>query len=131
MKAGDFCKLVETTRDTLRFYDDNGLLKPLRQANGYRNYSTNDVATFRIIQNLQHAGLNLNEIQVILKLRSQPVTKSCHDDTIATVQAKRIQFQKERDFYDNVLKITDQMLDSLTTESNPEIDVLIDKFGEL
>lgn len=131
MNTGNFCKLVETTRDTLRFYDDNRLLIPRRQANGYRQYTEADAVTFRIIRNLQHAGLTLNEIKLILKLRSQPVTSECRADTLATVQKKQSEFQKERNFYDNVLKVTDKMVDSLNNESGAEINVLIDQLGKL
>lgn len=104
MNTGSFCKLVETTRDTLRFYDDNRLLIPRRQANGYRQYTEADAVTFRIIRNLQHAGLTLNEIKLILKLRSQPVTSECRADTLATVQKKTIRISKGKKLLRQCLK---------------------------
>lgn len=74
MKTTEFCRLAHTTRDTLRYYDSLGILKPHRLENTYREYTSDDLNTYNIIQNLKSAGLSLTEISQILLLQAQLMT---------------------------------------------------------
>jgi DNA-binding transcriptional MerR regulator len=44
-------------RRLLRYYEEQGLLGPVRLANGYREYTESDVAAVRHIRSLLAAGL--------------------------------------------------------------------------
>lgn len=41
-KIGEISKLYSISPDSLRYYEDLGILKPKRDVNGYRMYSIND-----------------------------------------------------------------------------------------
>ncbi|MGM9538124.1 MAG: MerR family transcriptional regulator [Candidatus Onthomonas sp.] len=60
-------KEIETrsgmTRANIRFYEAEGLLSPLREANGYRNYSEADLELLLRIRLLRTLGLSLEEIK--------------------------------------------------------------------
>ena len=62
------------TRDTVRFYERNGLIStPRRQANSYRNYDEHTLAELRFIQAARELGFSLNEIKVAIpSLRETP-----------------------------------------------------------
>ncbi|GLW10770.1 MerR family transcriptional regulator [Microtetraspora sp. NBRC 13810] len=45
------------SRRLLRYYEEQGLLRPVRQANGYREYTAAHVAVVRHIRTLLAAGL--------------------------------------------------------------------------
>ena len=50
ISAGEFAKLCQTTRDTLRYYDKMGILTPMKnEENGYRYYSHKQITTFYFI----------------------------------------------------------------------------------
>lgn len=49
-------------RATIRYYEAEGLLQPQRLANGYRDYSQDDLATLQRIRFLRQLGLTLEEI---------------------------------------------------------------------
>ena len=49
-------------RATVRYYEAEGLLQPQRLANGYRDYSQEDLATLQRIRFLRQLGLTLEEI---------------------------------------------------------------------
>ncbi len=50
ISAGEFAKLCQTTRDTLRYYDKMGILTPKKnEENGYKYYSHNQITTFYFI----------------------------------------------------------------------------------
>ncbi|WP_162894240.1 MerR family transcriptional regulator [Companilactobacillus musae] len=130
MNVAEFCQKVGTTRDTLRLYDQMGLLKPKRNQNNYRNFSIEDQKTFAIIRNLQKASLTLGEIKMVLELRDKPVTDDCHIDTANFIRTKRIEFQKKRDFYKQLLGVTDEMSNALNN-SQTDMEQFINNFGTI
>lgn len=66
--ASAFAKYCGTTRDTLLWYDRQGLLKPASLGdNGYRYYSASQAAEFEMISLLTQAGNSLSEVRAILR----------------------------------------------------------------
>ena len=55
------------TRANIRFYEQEGLLHPQRQDNGYRDYSDADLQTLHRIRLLRTLGLSLDEIRALQK----------------------------------------------------------------
>ncbi len=63
LKIGDFAKLAGTNLRTLRYYEELGLIEPASRSNGgFRYYRPSDAHRVRLIQNLQHLGLQLEQI---------------------------------------------------------------------
>ncbi|MGN9839680.1 MerR family transcriptional regulator [Nonomuraea sp. H19] len=57
MRIGDLAVQTGVSRRLLRYYEEQGLLRPRRLANGYREYGDADVAAVRHIRALLAAGL--------------------------------------------------------------------------
>ncbi|WP_106396411.1 MerR family transcriptional regulator [Actinocorallia populi] len=57
MRIGDLAGATGVNRRLLRYYEEQGLLRPVRLANGYREYSESDVTAVRHIRGLLAAGL--------------------------------------------------------------------------
>ena len=55
------------TRANIRFYEQEGLLSPRRQSNGYRDYSDDDLQQLHRIHLLRTLGLSLEEIRAAQK----------------------------------------------------------------
>ena len=53
------------TRANIRFYEAEGMLRPARLENGYRDYSEEDLTTLKRIKLLRTLGLPLNEIKEV------------------------------------------------------------------
>ncbi|GAA4967141.1 hypothetical protein GCM10023205_34930 [Yinghuangia aomiensis] len=66
MRIGVLEDATGVSRRLLRYYEEQGLLRPARLANGYRDYSEADVATVRRIRRLLAAGLPTAVINRIL-----------------------------------------------------------------
>jgi MerR family transcriptional regulator, heat shock protein HspR len=62
--------LVGMAPQTLRLYEDRGLLDPARTAGGTRRYSQDDLDRLRRIGELLGAGLNLAGVAAVLGLES-------------------------------------------------------------
>ena len=64
-------ELAGISPQTLRLYEQRGLLTPTRTSGGTRRYSDADLARLRDITELVCAGVNLAGIARILELESQ------------------------------------------------------------
>lgn len=66
MKIGELARRTGASVRALRYYEQQGLLRPERRPSGYREFRTNDIALVERIQNLISAGLNTTLIAQIL-----------------------------------------------------------------
>ena len=66
----ELAKLFDLCPDTLRYYEENGLLHPVRGENRYRMYGIQDVCTLNIIRSLRELDLPTREIGAYLEHRS-------------------------------------------------------------
>ena len=59
---GEVSKIAGVSTRTLRFYEEEGLLKPTRGPNGYRRYTPADIDRLQEILLLRHMGVGTAEI---------------------------------------------------------------------
>jgi MerR family transcriptional regulator, copper efflux regulator len=70
IKIGELAERCGVSRDTVRFYENLGLLRqPTRTASRHRIYDEQAVAQLRLIRRLQGLGLTLEDIRHLLRLR--------------------------------------------------------------
>lgn len=62
MRIGELAQACAVSRDTLRFYEQRGLIAAQRSANGYRHYPTDTVQLVLYIKTAQRLGFTLGEI---------------------------------------------------------------------
>ncbi|WP_328393879.1 MerR family transcriptional regulator [Nocardia sp. NBC_00416] len=66
MRIGALAHATGVNERLLRYYEDRGLLRPTRRANGYRYYTEADITTVAHIRSLLAAGLSTAVIAKIL-----------------------------------------------------------------
>ncbi|MFC7545253.1 MerR family transcriptional regulator [Plantactinospora sp. GCM10030261] len=66
MRIGELARRTDTTERSLRYYEEQDLLRPARRASGYREYAEDDVRVVRAIRMLLAAGLNTATIAEVL-----------------------------------------------------------------
>ncbi|WP_242906401.1 MerR family transcriptional regulator [Actinomadura terrae] len=66
MRIGELSRLTGASVRSLRYYEEQGLLRPLRRPSGYREYRPEDAATVRGIRLLLGAGLGTATIGELL-----------------------------------------------------------------
>lgn len=102
-KIGDFSKICQVTRQTLRHWDAIDLLKPayVEPYNQYRYYTVEQIADVNRILALQLLGLTLNEIQAVFAAQSKNLSEDAmrakYEDKIRHLDSmiERYQFQRE------------------------------------
>ncbi|MEM5493949.1 MerR family transcriptional regulator [Hoeflea sp. AS16] len=62
MQIGELARISGVSRDTLRFYEKRGLIRPLRGSNGYRSYPEQTAMIVTYIRMAQRLGFTLAEI---------------------------------------------------------------------
>ncbi|MDI4633055.1 MerR family transcriptional regulator [Pelomonas sp. V22] len=71
MKIGELAEQSGLSRDTLRFYEKRGLLRPRRNDNGYRDYAPEALQWLRYLRTAQSLGFSLAEIEADLPLLAE------------------------------------------------------------
>jgi DNA-binding transcriptional MerR regulator len=75
LSSGDLARATGSTVRTIRFYEEEGLLKPAVVSDGgHRRYTEDDLERLRLISDLRELGLSLCEIRSVLDLRT-----GCHN----------------------------------------------------
>ncbi|MGY4495042.1 MerR family transcriptional regulator [Pseudomonas sp. TE3610] len=62
MKIGQVAKAAGVSCDALRFYEERGLIRATRSANGYRHYHPDTVQLVQYIRTAQQLGFSLAEV---------------------------------------------------------------------
>lgn len=73
-KIGDVAEMVGTTIRAIRFYEEEGLLEPLRSDGGTRLYSSRHVDRLQAILRLAKAGCPIDIVKVLAQTRGQSRT---------------------------------------------------------
>jgi MerR family Zn(II)-responsive transcriptional regulator of zntA len=80
LKIGELATQAKVSRDTLRFYEKHGLIKPSNRSDaGYRLYSDSDIHRISFILSAKEVGFTLNEIHQLLELEVTKDQKSCEE----------------------------------------------------
>lgn len=70
MKIGEVAKRLGTTQRTLRFYEEQGLIKPERSVKGTRYYTSDDLERVTVILRMTEVGVPLAQIRKVASLFS-------------------------------------------------------------
>ncbi|MER8029365.1 MerR family transcriptional regulator [Streptomyces bauhiniae] len=65
MRIGELARATGTTTRALRYYEEHGLLRPERSANGYRDYGPEAVRLVENIRLLLASGLTTEDLSLI------------------------------------------------------------------
>lgn len=103
IRIGELSRRSGVSQRLLRYYEEQGLLRPQRRPSGYREYLSSDVAVVRRIRGLLAAGLSTTTISTVL-----PCLREDGERLVPTCPDLVAQLRQERDRID-------QAIDDLTT----------------
>lgn len=82
MNIGDIADRAHLPAKTIRYYEDIGLVKPHRAANGYRRFTEADLHKLTFLGRARSLGFSIEECRALLALYA--------DDGRASADVKRI-----------------------------------------
>lgn len=68
---GEFSRQFNLPTSTLRYYENEGLIKPQRYPNGRRYYTEEDVSWLKFLNHLKGTGLSIKELKQYILWREQ------------------------------------------------------------
>lgn len=71
MRIGELARRASVSRDTIRFYERNGLIssEPAEGGtNNYRDYREDTIVTLQLIQEAQAAGFTISEMRAFMSV---------------------------------------------------------------
>lgn len=110
LQIGQVAERTGLSLRTIRFYEENGLVRPTtRSDGGFRLYSDDDVARLEVIKRMKPLGFRLEEMQELLDLLARLTDhpgdpaladrlRMFHEAAAARVHALRDQLAVAEDF---------------------------------
>ncbi|MEF9992049.1 MAG: MerR family transcriptional regulator [Romboutsia sp.] len=87
-KIGEISKIYGIGRDSLMYYEEIGILSPLRDINGYRMYSIYDLWRLNLIKELRSLNFPMKKIKEYLCDRDIDSTKNILNEEIDIIDLK-------------------------------------------
>ena len=94
MKIGDVAEASGLTAKTIRYYEDIGLIRPLRGENGYRDFAEPniraDVHKLKFLARARSLGFSIEECRTLLSLYEDRSRASADVKAVAEAHLRRI-----------------------------------------
>ena len=101
MNIGDVAKASGLPAKTIRYYEDIGLIRPLRGDNGYRRFRESDLHKLAFLGRARALGFTIEDCRTLLALyeddsRESAQVKAVAEDHLARIDDKIAQLQSMR-----------------------------------
>lgn len=115
---GKLASLTSVSNDTLRYYEQQGLIEPAGKSSaGYRLYDADSTRRIRFIRHAQNCGFTLAEIRDLLVLRGRE--KACCGDVRTRAVEKKLQIEGKMRAMKTMSKALDQLIVDCASETQP------------
>lgn len=121
LTVSEVAKILEINKNTILYYDREGIIHSIRDNNNYRYYHKNQIKNFKAILSLRKSGFSLEEIKEI----KEYIFEQNYDYIIQIIKNRIIESKKEIENIKDKLKMLEsqekymEYLDRVTLE-NPE-----------
>lgn len=110
MKIGEVSKLTNMSADTLRYYEKEGLIGPIRKVNAIRDYSQQDIDRVLFIQHMKRAGMRVTTLKEYLDMVDEG--NSTTSDRLEILNAHKDSLEKEIDEMKRVYDILSRKIEN-------------------
>lgn len=97
LTTGEMARLSNSTLRTVRFYEEEGILRPARRTDGgHRLFERTELDRLMLVTDLRMAGLSLDDIKAILEVKRAASSGSAAAESAIRVLGVRITELKEK-----------------------------------
>ena len=127
MKIGQLAEATGTTTKTIRYYEDIGLVRPLRNDNGYRAFREQDLHKLAFLGRARALGFSIEDCRTLLGLyedekRESSQVKAVAREHLTAIDEKIRQLQSMR-------KTLSHLVDACHGDHRPDCPILSDLAG--
>lgn len=127
MNVGKAAELSGLPVRTMHYYEEIGLVVPLRRENGYRDYNASDIHKLGFLQRARGLGFSVEDCRALLTLyedrnRASADVKEIANTHLSRIEAKLSELQSLHD----VLK---HLVDCCDGDDRPDCPILDDLAG--
>ncbi|MEM8729023.1 MAG: Cu(I)-responsive transcriptional regulator [Pseudomonadota bacterium] len=124
MNIGAASKRTGLPSKTIRYYEDIGLIRPARDANGYRDFSDTDVHKLAFLGRARRFDFSIEDCRSLLALyedqsRASGDVKDIALDHLARIDARLSELQEMR-------RTLSALVDSCAGDGRPDCPILQD-----
>lgn len=110
LRTGEFSLLCGTTKETLRHYENIGLLAPsFIASNGYKYYAPSQIVDYMVISSLKEAGCSLAEIKQFVLSSDTSSMRSIFAEKVIQIEEKKKLLDKKKRVLEDVLVRIDEV----------------------
>lgn len=97
LTTGEMARLSNSTLRTVRFYEEEGILRPARRTDGgHRLFERSELDRLMLVTDLRMAGLSLDDIKAILEVKRAAASGAAAAESAIKVLGTRIADLKEK-----------------------------------
>lgn len=122
MNIGDVAERSGLPAKTIRYYEDIGLVKPLRDTNGYRSFREKELHKLAFIGRVRALGFSIKDCRNLLQLYEDEQRTSAEVKEIALGHLKRIE-QKLIEL-DEIRETLGHLIDACAGDHRPDCPIL-------
>jgi len=128
MNIGDVATRTGLPAKTIRYYEDIGLIKPLRDDNGYRRFRDQDVHKLNFLGRARALGFTIEDCRTLMALYEDETRASADVKKVARAHMAQIE-AKIADL--NAMRDTlGHLIDACAGDDRPDCPILQDLGGK-
>ncbi|MBO6512177.1 MAG: Cu(I)-responsive transcriptional regulator [Roseibium sp.] len=128
MNIGTASEQSQLPVKTIRYYEDIGLVHPLRSDNGYRDFSETDLQRLKFLQRSRSLGFSIEECRELLSLYEDGDRASA--DVKAITQSKIREVDRKIAELQSLKKVLTTLSDACHGDDRPTCPIIDDLAGE-
>lgn len=105
-------KIIGLSEPTLRYYEKEGLILPLRSEGGYRLYSEEDMQVLKYIAVMKYAKFPLQEIKSMIDLLGLEMSEACNEKSKEILNKRIIEVEKTIQTYKSIQMLFENLMNA-------------------
>ncbi len=124
MNIGDAAKQTDIPVKTIRYYEDIGLIRPLRDTNGYRVFRDTDIHKLAFLGRARALGFSIEDCRTLMALYE--------DETRASADVKRLAQEHLHQIEDKIAQLRsmqatlNELVHACAGDNRPDCPILRD-----
>lgn len=97
------------SEDTIRFYEKEGLIKPERGENRYRQYTEKNLKELQYIAVMKYAHFSVKEIGAFMNLMHSPLSENCNAKGQELLGKKIMDLEQAIHHYQQIIELLQEL----------------------